>query len=87
MLKMKELDELVSFEKQLQENIDGPVVLGILFTMASEDVEAFKTAWAMDAASPKLSLDSSRRSCTRVSEQARCFWTMRCSRVLPLLKP
>ncbi len=53
MLKIKELDEFVPFERQLQENTDGPVVLGILFTMTPEDVEAFKNAWARDAAFTK----------------------------------
>ncbi len=53
MLKMEELDEQVPFERQLQDHRDEPVVLMILFTMDAEDVEAFKTAWARDAAFTK----------------------------------
>ncbi len=54
MLKMKELDESVPFEQQLQEQHDGPVTLTILFTMAPNEVEPFKVAWAKDAAFTKL---------------------------------
>ena len=53
MLKMREFDERVSFESQLHEGSEGPVVLGIIFTMAPEDVEAYKVAWAKDAAFTK----------------------------------
>lgn len=54
MLKMRDLDELLPFEQQLQDHSDEPVVLMILFTMKAEDVEAFKVAWAKDAAFTKV---------------------------------
>jgi quinol monooxygenase YgiN len=53
MLKMRELEEQVPYEKQLQDHRHEPVVLMILFTMKAEDMEAFKTAWARDAAFTK----------------------------------
>ena len=54
MLKMKELDELIPFERQLEDHRNEPVVLMILFSLAPEDVEAFKMAWAKDAAFTKV---------------------------------
>ncbi len=53
MLKMKELDSEIPLEQQLQDHLHEPVVLIILFTMEPNDVEAFKTAWAEDAAFTK----------------------------------
>lgn len=53
MLKMKELDSPITLEEQLKDDRDQPVVLMILFTVAEDDVEAFKTAWAKDAAFTK----------------------------------
>ena len=53
MLKMKELDEQTPFEQQMQDPVDEPVVLMILFTMNAEDVDPFKVAWARDAAFTK----------------------------------
>ncbi len=50
MLKFKELDSPVSLEDQFKDNLDEPVILMILFTVDPKNVEAFKVAWAKDAA-------------------------------------
>ncbi len=53
MLKMEELNSLVTYEEQLHEEHHGPVVLMILFSVEAKEVEAFRTAWAKDAAFTK----------------------------------
>ena len=53
MLKVKELDSQITYQQQLQDHRDEPVVLMILFTVGANDVAAFKAAWAEDAAFTK----------------------------------
>ena len=53
MLKMEEMDSRVSLADQLGDDGDEAVILAIVFTVAPEDVEAFKVAWAKDAAFTK----------------------------------
>lgn len=50
MLKFKEMDSPVSLEKQFGDDGDEAVILMILFSLDPKDVEAFKVAWAQDAA-------------------------------------
>jgi len=49
MLKMKELDSQITYQQQMQDRRDEPVVLMILFTLGANDLTAFKAAWAEDA--------------------------------------
>ena len=53
MLKSEEMDPRVSLQEQFADDTGEPVTLMISFTMAPEDVEAFKAAWADDAAFDK----------------------------------
>ncbi len=53
MLHIKELDSPIAFEQQLKDARNEPVILVILFTVAENDAEAFKAAWARDAAFTK----------------------------------
>ncbi len=53
MLKMKELDSQITFQQQLKDEDAEPVVLMILFSVGEHDADAFKSAWATDAAFTK----------------------------------
>ena len=53
MLNTKDFDSLVTFQQQLEGGSAGPVVLMILFQVAKDDAQAFKSAWATDAAFTK----------------------------------
>ena len=53
MPQFREMDSRVGFKEQLADDGDGPVVLAILFTVDPQDAEAFKAAWAEDAAFTK----------------------------------
>ncbi len=53
MLKMEELNSHITYEQQLHEDHHGPVVLMILFRVEANEVEAFRAAWAKDAAFTK----------------------------------
>ncbi len=50
MLKFEEVDPRISLQEQFADDTNEAVILMILFTMNPEDVEAFKAAWAKDAA-------------------------------------
>ncbi len=53
MLRTKPLDSQITLEQQIQDHGNEPVVLIILFTVSANDVEAFKAAYAKDAALTK----------------------------------
>jgi len=53
MLKMKEFDSKIKFQQQLEDGSAEPVVLMILFSVDKDEAEAFKSAWARDAAFTK----------------------------------
>ena len=50
MLKMEEMDARLSLKAQFADNADEPVILINLFSVDPKDAEAFKVAWAEDAA-------------------------------------
>jgi quinol monooxygenase YgiN len=47
--KLVETDDQVTFSKQIEEDISGPVILINKFTVDSEDATKFLKAWANDA--------------------------------------
>jgi hypothetical protein len=49
MAKFAEMDEQVTFSKQMEEDIDGPVILINKFAVNPEDVDRFLKAWTADA--------------------------------------
>jgi hypothetical protein len=49
MAKLVETDERVTFSKQIEEDISGPVIEIIKFKVDPEDVNKFLKAWASDA--------------------------------------
>jgi quinol monooxygenase YgiN len=49
MAKLVETDEQVTFSKQIEEDISGPVILINKFNVDPEDVDKFMKAWAKDA--------------------------------------
>jgi quinol monooxygenase YgiN len=49
MAKLVETDEQVTFSKQIDGDISGPVILINKFTVDPEDVNKFQKAWANDA--------------------------------------
>ncbi len=53
MLGMRPMDSQVALEQQLQDHHAEPVVLMIVFTVDADDVDAFKAAYAKDAAFTK----------------------------------
>ncbi len=50
MLKFEEMDSRVDLKEQFADDLDETVILIILFTVDPKDAEAFKVAWAKDAA-------------------------------------
>jgi quinol monooxygenase YgiN len=49
MAKLVETDEQVTFSKQIEEDISGPVILINKFNVDPEDVDKFMKSWAKDA--------------------------------------
>lgn len=49
MVKMVEMDEVVTLQQQMGKDV-GPVILINKFNVKPQDVDAFLTAWATDAA-------------------------------------
>ena len=49
MAKLVETDEQVTFSKQIEEDISGPVILINKFNVDPEDVSKFLKAWTKDA--------------------------------------
>src|SRR5262245_36826895 len=49
MAKLVETDEQVTFSKQMEEDISGPVILINKFDVDPEDVDKFTKVWAKDA--------------------------------------
>jgi quinol monooxygenase YgiN len=49
MAKFIEMDEQVRFSKQLEEDVDGPVILINKFAINPEDIDQFLKAWIADA--------------------------------------
>jgi quinol monooxygenase YgiN len=49
MAKFIEMDEQVTFSRQLEEDVDGPVILINKFAVNPEDVDQFLKAWTSDA--------------------------------------
>jgi hypothetical protein len=47
--KLVETDDQITFSKQIEEDISGPVILINKFTVDSEDATKFLKAWADDA--------------------------------------
>jgi quinol monooxygenase YgiN len=49
MAKLVETEEQVTFSKQIEEDISGPIILINKFNVDPEDVDKFMKAWAKDA--------------------------------------
>jgi hypothetical protein len=49
MAKFAEMDEQVTFSKQMEEDIGGPVILINKFAVNPKDVDQFVKAWTADA--------------------------------------